>query len=94
MLTQIDPLLMNAFNTINLAGAVILTSTEMAKELGVPESKWVYPLGGAGTRDSYDCKSSYLGFVIILIMKSGNDQTTTRAHRYHAQSMQQFRSLV
>ncbi|KAK5076677.1 hypothetical protein LTS08_005848 [Lithohypha guttulata] len=48
------PLLMNAFNTINLAGAVILTSTETARELGVPESKWVYPLGGAGTRDSYD----------------------------------------
>ncbi|KAK6528542.1 hypothetical protein TWF281_009783 [Arthrobotrys megalospora] len=46
------PLLMNAFNNINLAGAVILTSTEFAKELGVPESKWIYALGGAGTQDS------------------------------------------
>lgn len=47
---------MNAFNTVNLAGAVLLTSTKFAKELGISETKWVYPLGGAGTRDSYECK--------------------------------------
>ncbi|KAL2059554.1 hypothetical protein ABVK25_000847 [Lepraria finkii] len=46
------PLLMNAYNKINLAGSCILTSTEYAKELGVPENKWIYPLGGAGTQDS------------------------------------------
>ncbi|KAF3927405.1 hypothetical protein ABW21_db0205841 [Orbilia brochopaga] len=46
------PLLMNAFNTVNLAAAVILTSIEYARTLGVPESKWIYPLGGAGTQDS------------------------------------------
>lgn len=49
---------MNALNTINLAGAVILTSTEYAREIGIPESKWIYALGGAGTRDSNDCKKS------------------------------------
>lgn len=43
---------MNAFNTVNLAGACILTSTEYAKELGIPENRWVYPLAGAGTQDS------------------------------------------
>ncbi|KAK5950717.1 hypothetical protein OHC33_008099 [Knufia fluminis] len=48
------PMLMNAFNTVNLAGACILTSTAFAEELGVPKDKWIYPLGGAGTRDSYD----------------------------------------
>ena len=47
---------MNAFNTVNLAGAVILTSTDYAKELGIPERKWIYALGGAGTSDSADCK--------------------------------------
>ncbi|KAJ6260116.1 LOW QUALITY PROTEIN: hypothetical protein Dda_4337 [Drechslerella dactyloides] len=46
------PLLMNAFNTVNLAAAVILTSTEHAARLGVPEHKWIYPLGAAGTQDS------------------------------------------
>ncbi|OAL55831.1 hypothetical protein IQ07DRAFT_676084 [Pyrenochaeta sp. DS3sAY3a] len=46
------PLLMNAFNTVNLAAAVILTSASFAKSLGVPSSKWIYPLGGAGTKDS------------------------------------------
>jgi acetyl-CoA acetyltransferase len=48
------PLLMNAFNTVNLAATCLLTSTAYAKELGIPESKWIYPLAGAGTRDSYD----------------------------------------
>ncbi|ORY08858.1 acetyl-CoA acetyltransferase, partial [Clohesyomyces aquaticus] len=46
------PLLMNAFNTVNLAAACILTSTTHARALGIPESKWIYPLGGAGTSDS------------------------------------------
>lgn len=46
------PLLMNAFNTVNLASALILTSTTTAKSLNVPSSKWIYPLGGAGTQDS------------------------------------------
>ncbi|KAL4903687.1 hypothetical protein BDW74DRAFT_156000 [Aspergillus multicolor] len=46
------PLLMNAFNTVNLAAACIITTTSFARELGIPESKWIYPLGGAGTSDA------------------------------------------
>ena len=46
------PLLMNAFNTVNLAAACLLTSTEYATELGIPENKWIYPLAAAGTSDS------------------------------------------
>ncbi|KAH0377331.1 hypothetical protein KCU92_g9286, partial [Aureobasidium melanogenum] len=46
------PLLMNAFNTINLAGAVVLTSVSYARELGIAEDRWIYVLGGAGTQDS------------------------------------------
>ncbi|KAM5475203.1 hypothetical protein MauCBS54593_001679 [Microsporum audouinii] len=46
------PLLMNAFNTVNLAAACILTTTDTARQLGVSEDRWIYPLGGAGTRDS------------------------------------------
>lgn len=53
-----DPLLMNAFNTVNLAAACILTSVENARRLGVPEEKWVYPLGGAGRKEKERCKSS------------------------------------
>ncbi|KAJ9608246.1 hypothetical protein H2200_007234 [Cladophialophora chaetospira] len=49
---MIYPLLMNAFNTINLAGACILTSVSFAQELGIPQRKWIYALGGAGTQDS------------------------------------------
>lgn len=49
---------MNAFNNINLAGACILTSIAFARELGVAEEKWVYPLGGAGATDSDECKNS------------------------------------
>jgi hypothetical protein len=43
---------MNAFNTVNLAGAIILTSTTFARTLNIPPSKWIYPLSGAGTSDS------------------------------------------
>jgi acetyl-CoA acetyltransferase len=46
------PLLMNAFNTVNLAGAVILASVSHARRLGIPQSQWIYPLGGAGTSDA------------------------------------------
>jgi len=52
-----DLLLMNAFNNVNLAGACLLTSTKHARELGIPESKWTFPLGGAGTSDCTDCMS-------------------------------------
>ncbi|MCJ1305898.1 hypothetical protein MMC08_008715 [Hypocenomyce scalaris] len=46
------PLLMNAFNTVNLAAACIITSVDYASEMGIPKSQWIYPLGGAGTCDS------------------------------------------
>lgn len=55
-LIMIDPLLMNAFNTVNLAAACILTSVEHATALGIPRSKWIYVLGGAGTEDKENCK--------------------------------------
>lgn len=45
---------MNAFNTVNLSAAVVLTSTEYARELAIPSDRWIYPLGGAGTADSSD----------------------------------------
>lgn len=45
---------MNAFNTINLAGAVVLTSVSNARDLGIPQHKWIYVLGGAGTQDNND----------------------------------------
>ena len=48
------PLLMNAFNNVNLAASCILTSTEYARELGIPQSRWIYVRGGAGTSDSSD----------------------------------------
>lgn len=48
---------MNAFNTVNLASACILTSVGYAEELGVPRDRWIFPLGGAGTQDSSECES-------------------------------------
>lgn len=46
---------MNAYNTVNLAAACVLTSTENAKKLGIPEDRWVYPLGGAGRKEKERC---------------------------------------
>ncbi|MCH8813962.1 MAG: acetyl-CoA acetyltransferase [Chloroflexi bacterium] len=45
------PKLMNAMIEIDQSAAVILTGTETARELGVPEDRWVY-LRGCG--DAYD----------------------------------------
>jgi hypothetical protein len=51
---------MNAFNTINLAGACLLMSSEYAELLQIPKNKWIYPLAGAGTADSEDCEYAML----------------------------------
>ncbi|EPS28018.1 hypothetical protein PDE_02963 [Penicillium oxalicum 114-2] len=45
------PLVMNAFNTVNMSAACILTSLDHARELGVAESRLIFPLGGAGIHD-------------------------------------------
>ena len=76
---------MNAFNNINLAASCIITSTKCAKELGIPESKWIYPLGGAGTQDSDKCRKSLSCILMVkhsliyTIMQSGNVRITTPA---------------
>ncbi len=48
------PLLMNALLNVNQAAAVVLTDTETAQVLGIPEERWVYVWGGAGSKDSDD----------------------------------------
>lgn len=77
---------MNAFNTVNLAAACVLTSIEYAKKLGIPQSRWIYPLGGAGTSESADCRSLIKLFIpsvpINLIEQFGNVRITTQAQRY------------
>ena len=47
---------MNAFNTVDLTAACLVTSTDHARNLGIDESHWVYIRGGAGTSMSSDCK--------------------------------------
>lgn len=47
---------MNAFNTVNLAAACILTSVENAERVGIPQDKWIYVLGGAGTNEKENCE--------------------------------------
>jgi P pilus assembly chaperone PapD len=47
---------MNAFNKVNLAAAVMFTTAEHAAQLGIPETRLIYPLGGAGTTDKQDCE--------------------------------------
>lgn len=46
------PMLMCAFNMVNIAGACIVTSDDYARELDVDESKWIYVRGGAGIAES------------------------------------------
>ncbi|KAG9943696.1 hypothetical protein KCU85_g8465, partial [Aureobasidium melanogenum] len=75
------PLLMNAFNTVNLAAACIVTSAAQAKSLGVPEAKWVYPLSGAESavdpdfwkRSSFD-SAPHISASIDLALKNAGLQ--------------------
>lgn len=53
--------LMCAFNQVNIASACFITSTSFAKQLGIPQSKWIYVKGGAGIAESEEfyLRSSY-----------------------------------
>ncbi|MBE7637496.1 acetyl-CoA acetyltransferase [Sneathiella sp. P13V-1] len=44
---------MNAMNQVNQAAALILTSVEHAKDLGIPEEKWVYLHGCADVNEKW-----------------------------------------
>ena len=39
---------------VNQGGALLVTDTETARAAGVPEDRWVYPLGGAGADEPGD----------------------------------------
>ena len=47
---------MNAFNSVNLAAAAIVTTVEQAEYLKIPQDKWVYILGGAGAQETENCE--------------------------------------
>ena len=46
------PKLMNANNNVDQGAALILCSTECARKLSIPESKWVYPWSGTDAHDT------------------------------------------
>lgn len=45
--------LMNANNAVDMGAALIMSSVQKARSLGVPESKWVYPHAGVEGRDHF-----------------------------------------
>lgn len=45
---------MNANINVDQAAAVLLTTSEVAEELGIGRDKWVYPLGGADFNDIWN----------------------------------------
>ncbi|MYK45256.1 MAG: acetyl-CoA acetyltransferase [Gammaproteobacteria bacterium] len=47
------PKLMNSNSNVDQAAALILCSTEVARRLGVPEDKWVYPWAATAAHDTY-----------------------------------------
>ena len=62
------PKLMNALLSVDQAAAVLVTSTERARALGIPEERWIFPLGGAGATEPDD-----------VFARSGFDRTTAGA---------------
>ena len=47
------PKLMNSNNAVDMSAAIILCSVSKAKEMGIPEQKWIYPWGGTDAHDHY-----------------------------------------
>ncbi|MDP6374278.1 MAG: acetyl-CoA acetyltransferase [Pseudomonadales bacterium] len=47
------PKFLNSNNNVDQAAALILTSTEKARALGIAEDKWVYPWVGTNAHDHY-----------------------------------------
>ena len=80
---------MNAFNNVNLAASCILTSVEYARHLGSPESRWIYPLGGAGTQDADSCKFAVSSTNVRCrahersLIQSGNVPLSTQVPLFH-----------
>lgn len=79
---DVDPLLMNAFNNVNLAASCVLTSTEYARRLGISESKWIYPLGGGGTQDSDNCGCPFLCVISKYMTHERGHTAWERANFY------------
>ncbi len=46
------PKLMNSNSNVDQAAALILCSTDFARRMRIPESKWVYPLAGTDAQDA------------------------------------------
>lgn len=70
---------MNAFNIVNLAAACVLTSVEYARELGIPEDKWIYPRAGAGYCDADHCMyACVFDDIDMLMIQSGTVRTFTQ----------------
>jgi acetyl-CoA C-acetyltransferase len=44
---------MNSNNMVDQGAALILTSVEAAKRLGIPNDRWVYPYAGTDAHDTY-----------------------------------------
>jgi acetyl-CoA C-acetyltransferase len=47
------PMLMNSNSRVDMGAALILTTEETAKSLGIPREKWVYPHAGTDAHDHY-----------------------------------------
>ena len=47
------PKLMNSNNNVDQGAALIMCSVRRARELGIPEDKWIYPWAGTDAHDHY-----------------------------------------
>jgi len=88
---------MNAFNNVNQAAACILTDTETASELGIPQDRWIYPAGGAGYHDSKDCETRTAcswSFHTLIPLQSGYVLISIRHRQLRKRLMKHCNQLV
>ena len=66
---------MNAYARVDQAAAVILCSAETARDLGIPDDRWVLPLAGA------DCDEGFVSERADLGVSAGMRANVGRARR-------------
>jgi len=62
---------MNAYARVDQAAAIILSSVGTARDLGIPEDRWVFPLAGADCEEGFVSERADLGVSAGMRANSG-----------------------
>ena len=74
---------MNAVMTVDQSAALLMTSVATARRLGIPEDRWVYPLGAGGASEDPWWVSERPSFSSCPALRDAGEQALRGADRRH-----------